>query len=584
MYKTQVRFGGILGERLKANLDNWLLIAPLANPAMSDMFLRHDREPRNRLVPWYGEFPGKYITSAAAAYACESDSRLEKVVENLIERLSSAQEDSGLLSPHPRSEWLKGESAWEGDRLMVPLWELWGYYHLMIGLLDWYHQTGSPAAYRLLRTSADAVSDAFLSGSVKLEEARAPENLGLAHGYALLYQASDKAKDLEMMQLILRHAESQRHYVEGAIEGKQFHELPWPRWEALHVLQALGESKDAEAQKAMLHLADGIRYTDRHNTGGFSSGERGCGDPYDPGAIETCCVVAWMALLGSCYQLSGDTKWIDELELALFNAALGAQHPTGRWWTYSTPMDGVRFANAHTLAFQSMQGSPELNCCSVNGPRILGMTAQWGLRVRGDAIEMNYYGSSRWQAALPDGNYVHITQSTNYPSASHVELIVSPARRVRFKLRLRIPAWSQNTRVVLCGKAFTPQSGNYFDIEKEWTPGEKIDVFFDFSMHTWRGKKACEGKYALYYGPLLLAFDQRFNAQEPGTMPAVHADSLEKIAYTGAPDWFPPQILLKDKASGAVLCDFATAGATGSHYASWLYLQGGCRRSFFSVD
>ena len=172
-----------------------------------------------------------------------------------------------------------------------------------------------------------------------------------AHGYALLYRLFGEQRDREMMQLLLDRAERDRHYVEGALAGQQFYQLPWPRWEGLHALQALGERHralgDERALEAMLRLAEGIRLTDRHNTGGFSSGERGCGNPYDPGAIETCCTVAWMALAVDCLQLSGEARWADELELSLFNGALGAQHPTGRWWTYNTPMDGVRRASAH---------------------------------------------------------------------------------------------------------------------------------------------------------------------------------------------------------------------------------------------
>ena len=41
----------------------------------------------------------------------------------------------------------------------------------------------------------------------------------------------------------------------------------------------------------------------------------------------------------------------------VLNASLGAQHPSGRWWTYNTPMDGIREASAHTIVFQSRAGT-----------------------------------------------------------------------------------------------------------------------------------------------------------------------------------------------------------------------------------
>jgi hypothetical protein len=40
------RFGGSIGQRLQANLNQWLLTAPIANPAMLQMFRDRDRKPR----------------------------------------------------------------------------------------------------------------------------------------------------------------------------------------------------------------------------------------------------------------------------------------------------------------------------------------------------------------------------------------------------------------------------------------------------------------------------------------------------------------------------------------------------------
>ena len=55
-------------DRLAANLEQWLLVAPQANPGMLEMFRDRDRTPRRDLVPWAGEFAGKYLTSAVLAY------------------------------------------------------------------------------------------------------------------------------------------------------------------------------------------------------------------------------------------------------------------------------------------------------------------------------------------------------------------------------------------------------------------------------------------------------------------------------------------------------------------------------------
>lgn len=579
---SKVRFGGLLGERLKANKDKWLKSAPLANPGMSEMFLRGDLKPHEKLVPWYGEFPGKYITCAAVAYAMDPDSELEQIVEDLIERLASVQDENGFLSPHRKGEWLTGCSKWDDPEVMIPLWELWGYYHLIYGLMCWYEITGSLRALSLARSSADAVVEYFLKAPEKIDLAKANENLGLAHGYALLYKTFGCERYREMAELILARAERERRYTEGALTGKAFYELPWPRWEALHALEGLGAMGDEKREKAMQLLAESIRVSDRHNTGAFSSGEGACGDPYNQGAVETCCSVAWMALMIDCLKKTEDAKWADELELTFINEALASQHPTGRWWTYDTPQNGVRRASAHSIVFQAVQGSPELNCCSVNGPRMLGMTGEWGLYSDANMITVNYYGESRWESRLASGVKVILTQHTAYPADPVIVIDVAPSERAVFAVKLRIPAWSENTKVQLDGECFTAEPGEYLTIEREWQGGEKIEIEMDFSLHAWCGQGEVEGLHALYRGPVLLTLDQRFNAIDFTDLPAVAPNALEKIE--SKENWFKPMFMLKDKASGMVLCDFATAGATGTRYASWLKLTDDIRRSSYQPD
>ena len=118
---------------------------------------------------------------------------------------------------------------------------------------------------------------------------------------------------------------------------------------SLHPIQALAELYFITGQdryrEAFEHIWWSIVEWDRHNNGGFSSGEQAQGDPYHPGAIETCCTVAWMALSVDMLRLTGDSLVADELELSLLNSGLGMMNPTGRWVSYNTPMDGIRTAS-----------------------------------------------------------------------------------------------------------------------------------------------------------------------------------------------------------------------------------------------
>ena len=210
-----------------------------------------------------------------------------------------------------------------------------------------------------------------------------------------------------------------------------------------------GEQKYRDA---FTHHWRSIRRWDRRNTGGFSSGEQATGDPYAPTAIETCCTVAWMALTVDYLRLTGDTRAADELELATLNGGLGAQHPSGRWWTYNTPMDGAREASAHTIVFQARAGTPELNCCSVNGPRVLGMLSEWAVMSAADGMVLNWLGAGEFSSQLPDGTGLVITSSGDAWRDGKTELRVQTKAAAPFNLHLRIPAWAEEPRVILNGR------------------------------------------------------------------------------------------------------------------------------------
>ena len=100
----QFRFTGPVGERVEANLDNWLLRAPQSNPGMLEMFQMRDRQPVPQLVPWAGEFVGKYLISAVQALRMTDDPRLFVQVSNVVTAFIATQAEDGYLGPFPKHD------------------------------------------------------------------------------------------------------------------------------------------------------------------------------------------------------------------------------------------------------------------------------------------------------------------------------------------------------------------------------------------------------------------------------------------------------------------------------------------------
>jgi len=62
---TAYEIGGPLRKQIDGVVENWLIPAPEKNPAMTEMFADRDKQPYRNLLPWSGEFFGKYLTASA---------------------------------------------------------------------------------------------------------------------------------------------------------------------------------------------------------------------------------------------------------------------------------------------------------------------------------------------------------------------------------------------------------------------------------------------------------------------------------------------------------------------------------------
>jgi DUF1680 family protein len=567
-------FAGPVGARARANVENWLLPAPLANPGMIEMFRLRDRQPVRDLVPWAGEFVGKYLISAVQALRMSEDPRLRQRVKEVVAELIASQAEDGYLGPFPKNDRLRKN------------WDLWGHYHVICALMLWHEQTGDAAALGAARKAADLVCATYLDAGRRVLDAGDPEmNMAILTGMAMLHRVTGEPRYLRMAREVEQDWERAGDYLRAGLDGREFFRSPRPRWESLHDLQGLLElwriTGDPKYREAFEHHWRSIRRWDRRNTGGFSSGEQATGNPYAPSAIETCCTVAWMALTLDYLRLTGDPRAADDLELATLNGGLGAQHPSGRWWTYNTPMDGVREASAHSIVFQARAGTPELNCCSVNGPRVLGMLTEWAFMSATNGLVLNWLGSGRFTHTLAYGTRVTITSSDEVWREGRTELTVVTDRAATFPLLLRIPAWAREVKVRLNGEPYpAPAPGRYLALQRLWSGSERLEVTLEVPMRFVSGANEAAGKVSIYRGPVLLAYDQAQNGFDETAIPVVDLARLAASQVVNPPRPNPgngpaegPWLIVEVPAvDGAAmrLVDFANAGSFGTRYRSWL--------------
>lgn len=579
---------GVVGGWLATVVESWLLPYPRANPAMIQMFRDRDRLPVRKLVWWSGEFAGKYLLGALNVWQLTRDPRLWATIEGLVGELVETQGEDGYLGPFPAEARLTGDN-----------WDLWGHYHVMYGLLRYAELAESEEAAEAVERAAALIMRTFGPGRATIERHQ-QINLGILHAFTLLHEATGKPEYLEWARWLVGEEErmDKLGLIRGMADGREFYQVGPEacRWEVLHFVQGLAElyfQTGARHLEETVHaIWDSIRRRDRHNTGGFSTAEQAVGSPYALGAIEHCCTVAWAEVTCDVLRMTGDGRAADELELTLYNAAMGGMHPSGRWWTYNTPMDGVRRANSDEIVFQAHPGGPELNCCSANAARPLGLLRQWAAMTFPGGVVVNYFGPGDITVPLEEGGEVTLCQKTGYPLEGAVAITVNPDRRREFTLRLRIPGWSRAASLRLNGEPVAVEPGDYVSLERTWRAGDRLELELDLSLRTersrvvevealetplWQGEVMPAGLACLYRGPLLLAYDQRLNTVDPDEVPALDLDRLNPrlLPVSDAPYPQPLLCVEVDTASGEslVLCDFARAGAGGNPYRTWLEVE-----------
>jgi DUF1680 family protein len=372
---------GRIGDYLSAVSEQWLKVAPFSNPAMLDMFRDRDREPKRELLPWSGEFAGKYLTSAVQVYRVTGDMSLRQLIAKFVAQFISLQAEDGYLGPWPKENRLTGSApnvrlnftcpeqfceTW--NKAYRKTWDVQGYYHTMLGLLLWFEETADESALTCTRKLSDLLCDTFEHKPL-LDMAEPPITTGNTemnhapiHSLCLLYKHTGNHRYLTMAKKICDEfgATDERgkplagDYLNGTLAGKEFYELPKPRWESLYPIMGMAElyaiTGDEKSRQAFERTWWSIVKSDRHNNGGFSSAEEAVGNPYDKGGIETCCTIAWIALSVEMLRLTGNSVIADELEFSTLSSVIGLHSPNGRWATYNTPMDGVREAKHSVLS------------------------------------------------------------------------------------------------------------------------------------------------------------------------------------------------------------------------------------------
>ena len=271
-------------------------------------------------------------------------------------------------------------------------------------------------------------------------------------------------------------------------------------------------SGDTSYYAALDRLWDNVVNTKMYLTGGIGSSRHNEGftEDYDlpnkEAYCETCASVGMVMWNQRMNMLKGESRYIDVLERAMYNGALAGISLSSDRFFYVNPLasDG----NHHRKPWYGTA------CCPSQISRFLPSVGGYAYAVSDNALWVNLYVSGKVDTEI-SGMKLSFSQKTEYPWDGAVSMTVSPERRSKFAVRLRIPGWCEDwTLSVNGGKAVYSIEGGYAVIDRKWRKGDRVTLVMNMPVKVVAADprvKADIGRRAIQRGPIVYCAEQADN-------------------------------------------------------------------------
>jgi len=253
--------------------------------------------------------------------------------------------------------------------------------------------------------------------------------------------------------------------------------------------------------------------------------------PNDPNHAETCCVYNLLKLARNLFFHTGDAKYMEYCERALYNQILGSrrdadgdEEPDVTYFVPVRPGQWREFGNTGT-------------CCGGTGMEnhTKYQDSVYFAAVDGGALYVNLYMSA--ELSWPERR-LSVEQRTDYPFEGASRLIFRGKGRGKFDLRLRVPAWAADYQVEVNGRAqhLDAVPGTYVTLRRNWKGGDTVDIAMPLHLHT---EAALDDPQiqSVYCGPTLLALQHEAVGDDlaTGLIDLSVGEDLEAFEPTGEP-------------------------------------------------
>jgi DUF1680 family protein len=453
----------------------------------------------------------KTLEGAARAIAHTPDPALEKILEDAVARIGAALRPDGYLHTYLQ---LAAQKRLDHGRVetKVPWQDLEGMHedycmgHLIEAALAHHEATGRDDFLKIARAVADHLAATF--GPEKRSGVPGHQEVELA--LLKLGRPADVALARFYLEERGRQSRGRRLYGEFCQDLKPLREQTEPLGHAVRAQYMYAAAVDLAARdgdRALLAAQQALwaAVVERkmYVTGGMGHTlyNEGFSVDYDlsneHGYNETCASAAFILWSHRLAHATGDGRYVDGLERALYNTFLAGRS-----------IDGLRMYYNNPTSRRARGGRFGIDCCATNMVRLVPSVPGWQYAVKpGEGVWVHLYAAGT--AELPMGR---IVQETAYPWDGAVRLTLTPNATSDFSLNLRIPAWAAGAAARVNGKDVDvrPVRG-YLPLRRTWAAGDVVELTLPMPVRRVRDVPevwANRGRVALMRGPLVYCLEE----------------------------------------------------------------------------
>ena len=513
-----LRANGILGETVQFILDYQVKDRTLWRK-FNEVFTTREDSDEER---WRGEYFGKQMRGAALIYSYTKDEELYEILTETVLDLLTRQDEYGRFSTYTVEKEFNG-------------WDMWCRKYILVGMLYYRSICKDEALKARILTACQKHLDYIVE---KIGDGEGQKDItttscwwGCVNSCTILeptvemYKQTGEQKYLDFAKYIISKGGcSDCNLVELALQD-EIYPYQYPVTKAYEMMsfyeglvayfEVTGERKYFDATAKFIEAVANSDITIIGCAGCthelFDNSAKMQTEYHENIMQETCVTVTWMRVLRRLYDLTGDPKYIDRIEIAGYNALYGSlntEHNEQLNMWEKKYYEAMAF-DSYSPLYMNTRGrgiggqmlfasGGYYGCCLAIGACGIALMPLTAVMQGEKGVYLNLLSEGCATVKDNDGKEVTLRLEGDYPANGNVKLTVE--QDCTLTLNIRKPEWCE--KMTVNGKAV--EKAGYYILTAAYKAGDSVEIVLETVLKA----HYLNDKIAFTYGALTLASDE----------------------------------------------------------------------------